>query len=219
MCNQACLDFGRKHLTETDIKNKDVIEIGAMDVNGSLRYVAESLGPARYVGVDIVEGKGVDEVCSVYDLAERFGRESFDLAISSEMIEHVQDWRGAINQIKSIIRPGGAVMLTTRSFPFPYHDYPYDYWRFEIEDMRVIFSDMEIEALEPDESAPGVLVKARKPSDFSENDLSDHALYSMVARRRTRDTEFSKLQYFATGVRNSFVARKLRGAKRRIFNA
>jgi len=218
MCNKACLDFGKKYLTEADIKDKRVIEIGSMDVNGSLRQIAEAQGPETYIGIDIAEGPGVDEVCGVHDLVERFGKESFDLAISSEMIEHVQDWRRAISQIKAILKPGGAVLITTRSYPFPYHDYPYDYWRFELDDMRAIFSDMRIEGLEPDESAPGVLVKARKPADFIQNDLNKYALYSMVARRRTVDVEFSKMQYFAAGVRNSFLARKMRGAKRKLFS-
>lgn len=216
MCNKACLDFGRKYLTEQDIKGRRVIEIGSMDVNGSLRSIAEAHGPEHYVGVDIAEGPGVDEVCSVYELVDRFGPESFDLAVSSEMIEHVQDWRRAISQIKAILKPGGAVLITTRSYPFPYHDYPYDYWRFELDDMRTIFSDMKIEGLEPDESAPGVLVKARKPDNFAENDLSRHELYSMVAQRRTAEIEFSRMQYFAAGVRNSFIVRKMRGAKRRL---
>lgn len=218
MCTEACLDYGKKHLTEEDIKDKHVIEVGSMDVNGSLRPIAEAHGPRGYIGVDVAEGPGVDEICSVHDLVNRFGEESFDLVISSEMIEHVQDWRLAISQMKAILKPGGAILITTRSYPFPYHEYPYDYWRFELDDMRAIFSDMRIESLEPDEGAPGVLVKARKPADFVEKDLSRHALYSMVARRRTVEIEFSKMQYFATGVRNSFLARKMRGAKRRLFS-
>ena len=218
MCNIACLDFGKKYLTEEDIKEKLVIEIGSIDVNGSLRPIAEAHGPRRYLGVDIVKGPGVDEICSVHDLVKRFGRESFDLAISSEMIEHVQDWRDAISQMKAVLKPGGVLIFTTRSYPFPYHEYPYDYWRFELEDVRAIFSDMEIEVLEADEFAPGVLAKIRKPANFVEKDLSRLALYSMVARRRTVDIEFSKMQYFATGLRNSFFARKMRGAKRRLFS-
>ena len=218
MCNKACLDFGKRYLTEEDIKDKHVIEIGSMDVNGSLRPIAEAHAPSRYIGIDLAEGPGVDEICSAHDLVKRFGEESFDFAISSEMIEHVQDWRDAISQMKAILKPGGALLITTRSYPFPYHEYPYDYWRFEQDDMRAIFADMRIEVLEPDDFAPGVLVKVRKPADFVEKDLSRHALYSMVALRRTVDTEFSKMQYFATGVRNSFLARKMRGAKRRLFS-
>ncbi len=219
MCNQACIDFGRDNLHREDIVGKKVIEIGARDVNGSLRPFVEALDPKIYVGVDLEEGPGVDEICNVYDLAAKFGEKSFDLVISSEMVEHVQDWRRAFSQIKSILAPGGVVLITTRSIGFPYHDYPFDYWRYELDDMRAIFSDMEIEALEPDDMSPGVLVTARKPANFKENDLSAHALYSMVTLERTPATEFSSSEYFMMRCRNSYLAKKLNDLKRRISGA
>jgi SAM-dependent methyltransferase len=218
MCNIACLDFGRKNLTKDEVKGKRVIEIGAVDINGSLRPHVESLEPEKYVGVDLEAGPGVDEICNVYDLVDRFGPESFDVAISSEMIEHVHDWRRAFSQIKKILKPGGVVLITTRSIGFPYHDYPFDYWRYEIDDMKAIFSDMEIIALETDDQAPGVLVKARKPSEsFEEKDLSEHALYSMVTLQRSRSIEFTRLEYMRLRLRNSFVVRKFDTASNKLF--
>jgi len=193
-----------------------VIEIGAVDINGSLRPDVEALGPSEYLGIDIAEGPGVDEVCNVYDLVERYGPESFDVAISSEMIEHVHDWRKAISQIKQILRPEGVLVMTTRSIGFPYHDYPYDYWRYELDDMRAIFSDMTIEALEPDTDDPGVLVKARKPEGFVENDLSEHALYSMIINDRSKSIEFSRSDYLRLALKTNAVTRKFKGAMRRL---
>jgi len=216
MCNSACLDFGRTKLTGSDVTGKRVIEIGAVDINGSLRPDVEALGPREYLGIDIAEGPGVDEVCNVYDLVERYGPESFDVAISSEMIEHVHDWRKAISQIKQILRPGGVLVMTTRSIGFPYHDYPFDYWRYELDDMRAIFSDMIIEALEPDTDDPGVLVKARKPEGFVENDLSDHALYSMIINDRSKSIEFSRSDYLRLALKTNVVTRKFKGAMRRL---
>lgn len=216
MCNSACLDFGRTKLTRSDVTGKRVIEIGAVDINGSLRPAVEALSPTEYLGIDIAEGPGVDEVCNVYDLVERYGAESFDVAISSEMIEHVHDWRKAISQIKHILRPNGVLVMTTRSIGFPYHDFPFDYWRYELDDMRAIFSDMTIEALEPDTDDPGVLVKARKPTDFVENDLSDHALFSMVTNERSKTIEFSRAAYLRLALTTNVVARKIKGAISRV---
>ena len=82
--------------------------------------------PANYVGIDITAGRGVDEVCDVADLVARFGASSFDLVISTEMLEHVYDWPRAVNKMKEVLRPEGVILFTTRSPGFPLHGYPDD---------------------------------------------------------------------------------------------
>jgi SAM-dependent methyltransferase len=196
MCNRSCLDFAKSHLTAEDVRGKKIIEVGSRDVNGSVKHEIAHLQPSGYLGIDIEAGPGVDEICDVYELVERYGKESFDLVISTEMIEHVRDWRGAISQLKQILKPDGVLLITTRSKGFPYHDYPSDFWRYEIEDMKAIFSDMEIEALEADATDPGVLVKARKPLSFKENNLENQALYSMITSKRSRDVNFIDMMLF-----------------------
>jgi hypothetical protein len=49
----------------------------------------------------------------------------------------------------------------------------------------MIFSDFEILKLIKDREAPGVFLKAKKPFNYSLNDLQDIALYSMILGRRT----------------------------------
>lgn len=219
MCNKACLDFGANYFTEQDIKGKKIIEVGARDVNGSLRTIVEHYEPEEYVGVDIEAGPGVDEICNVENLVEHFGTESFDVLVSTEMLEHVRDWRKAFSQIKRILKTGGVLVITTRSKGFPYHDYPIDFWRFELSDMQEIFSDMKIEALESDPIAPGVFVKARRPENFTENDLGDYALYSMVKAAKSKEIEFNSLDMLRLKIRNSYVPRKLRSVSKKIFSS
>jgi SAM-dependent methyltransferase len=184
MCNRACVEFARRRLGPADVAGRNVIEVGSLDVNGSVRHVVEALEPASYVGVDLAPGPGVDELCDAGDLVRRFGRASFDVVVCTEVVEHVRDWRRVISNLKGVAAPGGIVVLTTRSRGFKYHGYPHDFWRYELDDLEAIFSDFTILALESDPLAPGVFLEARRPEPFVENDLAGHALYSVLTRRR-----------------------------------
>lgn len=58
MCNSCCIEFGVKNLEKNEVEGKRVIEVGSLNVNGGLRSCIESLNPAKYIGVDIIEGGG-----------------------------------------------------------------------------------------------------------------------------------------------------------------
>lgn len=187
MCHESCFSFVARNLSSDEVKGKKVIEIGSYYVNGSVRPYVEWLKPAQYIGVDIAEGPCVDEVCDSAQIVERFGEKSFDIVISTEMLEHVKDWRLIVNNLKRICKPGGIILITTRSRGFVYHPFPYDLWRYEAEDMSEIFSDLNITALEKDTQAPGIFMKALKPADYKENNLSEYKLFSMIANSRIKN--------------------------------
>lgn len=186
MCNAYCILFGAINLKPEEVKGKRVIEVGSCDVNGSLRSLVESYYPAECIGVDIAEGPGVDMICKAEDILDRFGKESFDIVISTELIEHIWDWRKVVHNIKNICKAGGIILITTASYGHPYHGHPYDFWRYELEDMKHIFSDCLIEKLEKGPTT-GIFIKAEKTHDFVEKDLADHKLYSILLNKRVKE--------------------------------
>lgn len=149
MCNAWCVDFVKR--CSKDFGGAvDFLEVGSLNVNGSPR---DGLNMSvNYTGVDIKAGPGVDKVVSVYDLSKVFLPESFDVVISTEMLEHVEDWKDALTQMTHVLRVGGRLIITTRSPGFEYHPYPLDCWRFTLGDMKKIFgySCMWLERIEPD---------------------------------------------------------------------
>ena len=188
MCNVAVLEIFIESIKAEEFNEKRVLEVGSKYVNGSVRPLIEGFfSPQEYIGVDIESGKFVDLILPAEKLLGYFGSESFDVVVTTELLGHVMDWRLVVNNMKMILKRTGYIYITTRSRRFPYHSFPWDFWRYAVEDMGRIFMDFEVIALKKDHQAPGVFLKARKPENYVPADLSDIALYSMVLGRRTRD--------------------------------
>ncbi len=181
--HQSVLDFGRAALSEREVAGKAILEVGALDVNGSLRAHVEALSPASYVGVDVLRGPGVDLVCDAGHLVEIFGPSRFDLVLCTEMLEHAADWRRVASNLKRVLATLGCLLLTTRSQGFARHHEP-DHWRFSLADMEAIFGDLKILDLRPDPGGsgggPGVFLKALKAAVFWERNLASYEVYSMA---------------------------------------
>jgi len=193
--NVSVLEIFIENTESDEFEGKRVIEVGSKYVNGSVRPLIEKfLKPKEYIGVDLEKGKFVDVVLDAEKLVDYFGKESFDVVVSTELLEHVVSWHSVINNMKEILKKDGYIYITTRSKGFPYHAYPYDFWRYEVDDMKKIFEDFEIIKLESDIETPGVFLKAKKPNSYSKQaDLSNINLYSMVLGKRTQKivTNFS----------------------------
>src|SRR5579875_249191 len=120
MCHVTVIEFFLNEAKVEHFRGKKVLEIGSAYVNGSVRPIIERFCyPAEYIGVDIQPGKGVDVVLPAERLVDHFGPDSFDVVISTEMLEHVRDWRKVISNMKDVLKPGGYIyhnMLKAISF-------------------------------------------------------------------------------------------------------
>ena len=155
MCHASCITFIEKYLSPDKITNKNILEVGSLDVNGSPQAYVKSHNPATYIGIDLVPGKGVDEVCDVSNLFDKYKPASFDVVICMEMMEHAEDWKTAINNMKEALKVGGIFILTARSPGFAYHPYPEDFWRFTKDNFSDMNKDFDSVIIEDDPEAPG----------------------------------------------------------------
>lgn len=96
-----------KHLAPRYFQGTRVLEIGSLDINGSIRGC---FSDCEYLGLDIASGKGVDVVCEgqAYDAPEG----SFDVVVSCEAMEHNPHWAETMANMFRLVRPGGLVMMT-----------------------------------------------------------------------------------------------------------
>lgn len=103
-----------------------ILEIGSLDVNGSLR--SHSTDGHHYIGIDYSAGEGVDfaiadgEPWPVDDAA-------FDLVIASSVFEHDAFFWETFSQMVRKTKPGGYIYINAPSNGWV-HRYPLDCWRF-----------------------------------------------------------------------------------------
>jgi SAM-dependent methyltransferase len=83
-----------------------VVECGSRNVNGSVR----DLFPlARYAGVDVAVGPGVDIVADFRTVAML---EPADVVVCCEVLEHDSDPASLVAKCFEVLRPGGRLIMT-----------------------------------------------------------------------------------------------------------
>jgi SAM-dependent methyltransferase len=161
--HQSVMRFVEQVVADLDLASKDVLEVGSLNVNGSVRRFFSG---GSYVGVDMREGPDVDLVLNAHALYPHFASESFDVVVSTEMLEHDDAPWISVLHMRDVIRSGGVLILTARGYDergcFPLHSYPDDLWRFSVEGVRVMLerARWNVVRAEQDPEAPGVFAVA-----------------------------------------------------------
>jgi SAM-dependent methyltransferase len=90
-----------------NFKSKKVLEIGSYDVNGSVRQFFPN---ADYIGVDLIEGPGVDLICDGDKVPHE--KNFYDITISCECFEHNPAWAETFKNMHRMTKDGGLVIFT-----------------------------------------------------------------------------------------------------------
>ena len=168
------LDFVKEFAEEKDIKT--VLDVGSRNINGS---VLDVLKVERYVGVDMIEGKGVEIVLNGHELV-KFFKESgqftypkeYDLVTCCETLEHDNKFWLTVENMKKMVKPGGWMLITVPGINFFKHDFPHDYYRFTEEAVKEMFEGFEdvhveyyFDKADPNQDKPNnsVMAYGRKP--------------------------------------------------------
>lgn len=95
--------------------NADVLDCGSLDINGNNRYLFEN---SRYTGIDIVQGKNVDIISRIHEFDTPL---VYDCVISTEMLEHDENYALSLNTMFNCTVPGGLLLITAAGQGRPEH--------------------------------------------------------------------------------------------------
>ena len=103
-----------------------ILEIGSYNVNGTLKdFQPEG---AKWVGVDIENGPGVDLVIDDTS-ALPFEDSSFDYVVASSVFEHDPTFWSTFSEMVRVLKNGGSIYINSPSNGM-IHRYPIDVFRF-----------------------------------------------------------------------------------------
>lgn len=88
-----------------------VLDVGSLDINGNNKHLFKR---CVYTGVDIVAGKNVDIVKHCHLL--NGWSNSFDIVISTEMLEHDKHWIESLKNMYDMVKSGGLLIITCATY-------------------------------------------------------------------------------------------------------
>lgn len=93
----------------------NVLDCGSLDINGNNRYLFES---SIYTGIDIVDGANVDFVTNVHQFYPAW---TYDVVVSTEMLEHDRNFQLSLQTMFRLTRSGGLLLFTAAGTGRPEH--------------------------------------------------------------------------------------------------
>lgn len=98
--------------------------------------------------LDIALDSKATYIADLCSCAEQIGPEKFDFIVCTEVLEHTRQPFNAVENIYSMLKPGGLAFITT-PYNFRIHGPLPDCWRFTEYGLRELFKKFEIIELTP----------------------------------------------------------------------
>jgi len=110
-------------------KPRNKKDLNILDVGCGSKPYKELFNPytRSYIGIDPYIGVKA-EICAPAEEIP-LNDNSIDVIICTQALEHVRDYKKAINEMHRVLHSGGVLFLTTHG-TYPIHGAPNDYWRF-----------------------------------------------------------------------------------------
>lgn len=112
-----------------------VLDYGCGDMPYRPLFVARG---ATYIGADVPGNSHADLV--IVDGRIPVADASFDVVLSTQVLEHVPDPVAYLAEARRVLRSGGTFLLSTHGV-WPYHPHPGDYWRWTREGLVRVVED------------------------------------------------------------------------------
>lgn len=118
------------------------------------KIILENKDIISYIGLDIETALDYDNVKPDYywdGITMPFENETFDVVISTEVLEHIFNPDVYLIEVKRVLKPGGVLFFTV-PFLMSLHEIPHDYYRYtpyslEMIFKRIGFSDIKIRSM------------------------------------------------------------------------
>ena len=113
----------------------EILDVGSCEKTGAYRKLCAKSN-WKYTGLDITGGPNVDVVAKgpyTWGLSENY----FDVVISGQCLEHVEDIKEWAKQIPKVLKKGGLVCLIA-PWTWIEHRHPVDCWRVLPDGMKFI---------------------------------------------------------------------------------
>ncbi len=120
---------------------KKILEIGSRQAlnQNEMADLRSLFKTAKFIGLDMQEGPGVDLVASAEKLP--YENSSFDLIFCLETLEHADKPYLICAEIERVLKPGGVAIVSSQQ-NFPIHLHPSDYFRYTPFGMKVLFPNL-----------------------------------------------------------------------------